>query len=70
MSKHSSQFCQIAVNMGMVTEKQLNEAYVEQIEDDFSNKPHRFIGKILIDNRLMTNKEMYSVLKELVKEHD
>jgi hypothetical protein len=24
----------------------------------------------LIENRLMTNKEMYSVLKELVKEHD
>ncbi len=70
MSKHNSQFCQIAVNMGFVTEKQLNKAYVEQIEDDFSNKPHRFIGKILLENRLMTNKEMYIVLKELVKEHD
>ncbi len=70
MSNHSSQFCQIAVNMGMVTEKQLNEAYVEQIEDDFSNKPIRFIGKILLENRLMTNKEIYIVLKELLKEHD
>ncbi len=70
MSKHSSQFCQIAVNMGFVTEKQLNKAYVEQIEDYFSNKSIRFIGKILLENRLMTNKEMYSVLKELVKEHD
>jgi len=29
MSKHNSQFCQIAVNMGFVTEKQLNKAYVE-----------------------------------------
>ena len=54
----------------MVTEKQLNEAYVEQIEDDFSNKPHRFIGKILIDNRLMTYVEIYIVLKEFLKEHD
>ncbi len=70
MSKHSSQFCQLAVNMGMITEKQLNEAYVEQIEDYFSNKHIRFIGKILLENRLMTNKEMYSVLKELVKEHE
>ncbi len=70
MSKHNSQFCQIAVNMGFVTEKQLNKAYVEQIEDYFSNKSIRFIGKILLENRLMTNKEMYIVLKELVKEHD
>ncbi len=70
MSKHSSQFCQIAVNMGFVAEKQLNESYVEQIEDDFCNKPHRFIGSILLENRLMTNKEIYIVLKELVKEHD
>ena len=35
MTELSSQFCQLAVNMGMVTEKQLNKAYVEQIEDDF-----------------------------------
>ncbi len=70
MSKHNSQFCQIAVNMGFVTEKQLNKAYVEQIEDYFSNKPIRFIGKILLENRLMTNKEIYIVLKELVKEQD
>ncbi len=70
MNEHSSQFCQIAVNMGFVTEKQLNKAYVEQIEDYFSNKHIRFIGKILLENRLMTNKEIYIVLKELVKEHD
>jgi hypothetical protein len=49
MAEHSSQFCQIAVNMGFVTEKQLNKAYVEQIEDYFSNKPIRFIGKILLE---------------------
>ncbi len=68
MNEYSSQFCQIAVDKGFVTEKQLNEAYVEQIEDDFSNKPHRFIGKILLDNRLMTYVEIYIVLKEFLKE--
>ncbi len=46
MSEFSFQFAKIAVAMGFVAEKQLNEAYVEQIEDDFSNKPHRFIGNI------------------------
>ncbi len=70
MTEFSSQFCQIAVDKGFVTEKQLNKAYVEQIEDDFSNNPHRFIGKILLENHLMTNKDIYIVLKELLKEHD
>ncbi len=67
MTEFSSQFCQLAVNMGMVTEKQLNEACVEQIEDDFSNKHHRFIGNILFENRLMTKKEIDIVLKKLLR---
>ncbi len=67
MTEFSTHFCQLAVNMGMVSEKQLNEAYVEQIEDDFSNKPHRFIGNILFENRLMTKKEIDIVLKKLLR---
>jgi hypothetical protein len=54
--------------MEFITEKQLNETYVEQIEDDFFNKPHRFIGDILFENRLMAKKEICIVLKELLKE--
>jgi transcriptional regulator CtsR len=69
-NQYSPRFGEIAVNMEFVTEKQLTEAYVEQIEDDFSNKPHRFIGDILFEKRLMTNKEMYIVLTELIKEDD
>ncbi len=69
-NQYSPRFGEIAVNMGFVAEKQLNEAYVEQIEDDFSNKPHRFIGDILLESRLITNKEMYIVLTELIKEDD
>jgi transcriptional regulator CtsR len=67
-NQYSPRFGEIAVNMEFITEKQLNETYVEQIEDDFSNKPHRFIGDILFENRLMTNKEIYIVLTELIKE--
>ncbi len=70
MSEFSSKFGKAAVNMGFVAEKQLNEAYVEQIEDDFCNKPHRFIGDILLENRLITHKEIYIVLNELRKTHD
>ncbi len=67
MSEFSFQFAKIAVAMGFVAEKQLNEAYVEQIEADFSNKPHRFIGNILFENRLMTKKEIDIVLKKLLR---
>ncbi len=70
MAELGSQFCQIAVDKGFVTETQLNKAYVEQIEDAFCNKPPRFIGKILLENRLMTNKENDFVFKELLKKHN
>ncbi len=70
MTELSSQFCQMAVDKGFVTETQLNKTYVEQIEDAFCNKPHRFIGNILFENRLMTKKEIDIVLKELFKKHD
>ncbi len=66
--QYSPRFGEIAVNMEFITEKQINEAYVEQIEDDVSSKPHRFIGDILFENRLMAKKEILIVLKELLKE--
>ncbi len=64
------QFCKIAVDMGFITAEQLTVAIPEQIDDNLADKPHRFIGKILLENRLMTNEEIYIVLKELLKEHD
>ena len=67
MTEFSSQFGKLAVAMKFVAEKQLNEACVEQIEDDFSNKHHRFIGNILFENRLMTKKEIDIVLKKLLR---
>ncbi len=70
MMNECFQFCKIAVDMKFVTAEQLTESLAEQADDDLSNKPHGFIGKILLENRLMTNKEIYIVLKELFNEHD
>ncbi len=64
------QFCKIAVDMGFITAEQLTVAIPEQIDDNLADKPHRFIGRILLENRLITNKEMYIVLNELRKAHD
>jgi hypothetical protein len=63
--QHSPRFGEIAVDMGFVTEEQLKEAMVEQVEDNLSNHPHRFIGYILFENGRITNEQFDSVLNIL-----
>ncbi len=63
-------FGKIAIDMGFVTAKQLKEAIIEQVEDDIADKPHRPIGKILLENGWITKEQIAIVLKELFKEHD
>ncbi|KKM62250.1 hypothetical protein LCGC14_1523570 [marine sediment metagenome] len=60
LKHYSPQFGEIAVGMKFVTERQLNEALVEQVEDDFSNKP--LIGYIFLKNGWMTLKQFSNVL--------
>jgi hypothetical protein len=67
LKKSFTRFGKIAVDMGFVTEKQLNEALDEQADDDLSNKPHRLIGSILLENGWMTKEQMDIVLNELFK---
>ncbi len=52
--QHNHRFGEIAVDMGFVTEKQLKEALVKQVEDNLSNHPHRFIGYVLFVNGWIT----------------
>ncbi len=65
-------FGKITVDMGFITVKQLKEAIAEQVEDDLADKPHRPIGKILLENGWITKEQIDIVLKklELLKEHD
>ncbi len=63
-------FGKIAIDMGFVTAKQLKEAIIEQVDDDIADKPHRPIGKILLENGWITKEQIAIVLNELFKEHD
>jgi hypothetical protein len=63
-------FGKIAIDMGFVTVKQLKEAIIEQVDDDIADKPHRPIGKILLENSWITKEQIDIVLNELFKEHD
>ncbi len=65
--EYRPQFGQIAVDLRFVTEKQLKEALVEQVEDDLSNKPHRFIGRILFEHGWLTSEQINIVLDILSK---
>ena len=63
--QHNPRFGEIAVDKGFVTEGQLKEALVEQVEDNLSNHPHRLIGYILFENGWITTKQFDSVLNIL-----
>ncbi len=65
--KYCPRFGEIAIDKGFVTEKQINEAFAEQAEDNFSNKPHRFVGSILFEHGWITKKQIDIVLHELYK---
>ncbi len=68
--KYSRRFGMIAVDIKFITTKELKETLAEQVEDDISNKPHRLIGKILIDKGWITDGQLEIVLNELFKEDD
>ncbi len=60
-----ARFGKIAVDMGFITAEQLKEAITEQVEDDLADKPHRPIGKILLENGWITKEQIDIVLNEL-----
>ena len=65
--EYGPQFGQVAVDMGFITAMQLKEALVEQVEDDLSSEPHRFIGRILSDHGWITGEQIGTVLDILSK---
>jgi len=65
--KYCPRFGQIAVEKGYVTSEQVKQAVSEQIDDDMAGRPHRLIGRILLDNGVMTPQQIEIILNELFK---
>jgi len=61
-------FGTLAVKNGFISENQLKQAFIEQLEDDLSGKDHRLIGAILFEKKWMTWEQVDIVLKELFSE--
>jgi hypothetical protein len=68
--KYCYRFGKIAVQKKFINGDQLKEAIVDQLEDNLNNKPHRLIGKILIDKDLMSLEQVNEVLNELFPDDD
>jgi hypothetical protein len=70
LSKFSSsigtiRFASIAVSRKYVTPEQVQNAIAEQDEDCITGRPYRFLGAILLENHLITEEQMESILEEM-----
>ena len=68
--KYCYRFGKIAVQKNFINEDQLKEAIIDQLEDNLNDRPHRLIGKILIDKDLMSLEQVNEVLNELFVDED
>jgi hypothetical protein len=63
--KYCVRFAELAVKKGYVNSEQAKEAMSEQVDDDLNNRPHRLIGRILMDRGWMSPQHIEAVLNEL-----
>lgn len=55
----------IAISRGYVTLNQVQNALAEQLEDYNARRPHRTLGEILLENYLITEEQIKSILWEM-----
>ena len=65
--KYCQRFGYLAADMGFSTADQIKDALAEQMEDDLANKPHRLMGRILLDKGWIKPQQIEAVLNELFK---
>jgi hypothetical protein len=65
--KYCVRFAELAVKKGFVNSDKVKESLSEQLDDDLNDRPHRLIGRILMDQGWMSPQQVESVLNELFK---
>ena len=63
--KYCVRFAELAVKKGYVDPDKAKKAMSEQVDDDLNNRPHRLIGRIMLDRGWMSPQDIESVLVEL-----
>ena len=66
-AKYCQRFGMIAAEMGFISSDKIKEAMAEQMDDNFANKPHRLLGRILLERGWMSAQQVETVLNELFK---
>jgi hypothetical protein len=67
VSRLCRRFGTIAVKKGFVSQEQVKEAFMEQLDDDLNGREHRLIGTILFEKNFITWDQVDMVLKELFR---
>jgi len=63
--KYNPRFGEIALRKGYATPEQIKRALQRQLADELANRPHRLIGRIMLDNGWMTGPQIEEVMSEL-----
>jgi len=63
--KYCPRFAKLAADRGFITAEQAKEALAEQMDDDLADRPHRLIGRILLEKGLITAKQVEDILNAL-----
>ena len=65
LKKNDPRFGQIAVEKNFVTSEQVKQALLEQVEDNFAQKPQRQLRRILLEKGWMNDQQVEAVLVEI-----
>lgn len=63
--KYPSRFGMAAVKLGFITQEQLREAMLEQLDINLDTKLHRLIGEIIHEKGWMTQEQILKTLVEM-----
>lgn len=65
--KYCAEYGRIAVEMGLISERQLALAFERQRMEVVLGRPHRLVGQILFSAGLMSSEDIELVLKTLFR---
>jgi len=66
VDKYEKRFGVVALEKGYITADQLVKALTIQVQEDIDMGYHRLIGKIFIDQGIMSGKQVSEILKEML----
>ena len=66
VEKYEKRFGVVALEKGYITADELVNALTIQVQEDIEMGYHRLIGKIFLDQGIMSGKQVSGLLKELL----